>query len=567
MILKGKSAAPGFVTGSIYIYNKNFIIPVESFISAEDSRLHHERYLSVKEQAWKELDRIRLSMEKVDPIRAGIFRAHQEIVDDITINEEIPARILNDLWAGDWAIYHVYETVLSILRQTADSLIAERVSDFDDVRAMLLKLWYGQKDKGLSSEINALKDPVIIAAYDLKPSDTASLDRTKVLAILSETGGITSHTAIIAKSFGIPTVLGIEGLLEHVKQGQRAAINAGEGMVILDPEDHVTAEFLCKSTTFSRDKEEIESFRYKQCCTSCGEKIDIGVNISNDDELDEIQYADMVGLFRTEFLFMKNNSLPTEEEQSLSYKKVLECFKEKPVVLRLLDIGADKQISYLDMRHEENPFLGNRGIRFCFNNLDIFRTQIRAALRASFYGNLWLMIPMVSSLDDIRRAKNIITEEKDELKNKGIGYGDFKTGIMIEVPSIALIADLAVKEVDFASIGSNDLCQYLCAADRMNNLVESYYQNYHPAVFRLIKEIVYAFNEAGKPVSLCGELGNDPLVAPVLIGLGLRKLSMGAASIAAVKRSIASVTLTKQMADNVLQLQTAEEIEKFLKPS
>jgi phosphotransferase system enzyme I (PtsI) len=561
MLLTGKSAAPGAAVGSIYIYNKKSIIPAENFVKEEEKQSHHARYLSIKEQAKVELEKLRVSLQKIDPQKAEIFYAHQEIVDDIIINEEIPAKILNDLWTGDRAIYHVYETVLQVLRKTPDSLVSERAADFDDVRALLLKLWYGQKNESL----DCLKDTVIIAAHALNPSDTASLDKNKVLAILTETGGQTSHTAIIAKSYGIPAVMGIKGLLDFVKQGQQAAVDATEGTVILDPDNDVKNKFIKKSNDFRRDREDAETFRYRECCTSCGEKIDIGVNISND-EPDAAGYADLVGLLRTEFLFLGRDSLPSEEEQFVYYRKVLESFSQKPVILRTLDIGADKQISSIPISHEENPFLGNRGIRFCFNNPEIFKTQIRALLRASVYGNLWLMFPMIGSIDDIHRGKKIIEEVKCALKKEGVKIADFKIGIMIEVPSIALIADIAAKEVDFASIGSNDLCQYICAADRMNVAVEGYYSPYHPAMFRLIKETIVSFAHEGKPLSICGEIAGDPLVMPVFIGLGLRKLSMGAASIAAAKRTIASVSLKKaaEIAEKVLQLPTAAEIEKYL---
>jgi len=261
--------------------------------------------------------------------------------------------------------------------------------------------------------------------------------------------------------------------------------------------------------------------------------------------------------------------LPSEEEQFNAYRKVLKSFGKKPVILRILDIGGDKQISSIEQKKEDNSFLGNRGVRFCFSYPDIFKTQLRAAFRASSYGNLWIMLPMVGSLDDIKKAKGIIEEIKNKLKKEKVQIGDVKIGIMIEVPGIALIADLAAKEVDFASIGSNDLCQYLCAADRMNKAVEDYYQSYHPAVFKLIKETVAAFKKAEKPISICGEMSGDPLAVPALIGCGLRKFSMGAAAVAAVKRAIAGITVAQaeETAQKIMELSTAGEIEKFLNTS
>jgi len=564
MILKGKGVAPAFAVGHIYIYDDKFDIPCESLVPSGEEQAHLDRYYAIKKEAMDELEKLKSSVVSVDPMKAEIFTAHKEIVEDIIINEEIPARILNEHWSGDWAIYQVYETVLGVLRKTSDSLIAERAADFDDIRAMLLRLWYGQKSSSLSS----IKEPCVVAARELKPSGTAGFNSGKILAIITETGGVTSHAAIIAKSYGIPAVLGIEGLLSYVKQGQRAAVDAVEGTVIIDPDEDIVKEYQEKGGAFYRDRKDAETFQERDAVTSCGVKINIDLNISNanDDELGAQSYTDGVGLFRTEFLYMGRNALPSEEEQFTIYRKVLECFGKKPVILRVLDIGGDKQIPYIEQKHEDNSFLGIRGIRLCFSNPEILKTQLRAALRASLYGNLWIMFPMVGSVDDIRKAKKIIAEIKGNLKKENVRFGEIKIGIMIEIPGIALIADLAAKEVDFASIGSNDLCQYLCAADRMNAAVETYYQSYHPAVFRMIKETVSAFNNAKKPISICGELGSDPFAIPVLLGLGLRKFSMGAASVAVVKRAIAAVTIAQaeEKAKKALGFSTALEIENFL---
>ena len=564
MVLNGKRAAPGIALGRIYVYRNTGFLPEENFVPKGEEQSHLDRYLTVKKEAFDELEKLKISMQKHDPKKAEIFIAHQEIIEDIVINEEIPSRILNDRWAGDWAIYQVYETVLLVLQKAGDPLISERAVDFNDVRALLLRLWYGNKNEGLS----CLSEPVIIAAQDLMPSDTASLDRRKALALLTEKGGLTTHTAIIAKSYGIPTVFGIQGLLDIVKHGQLAAVNADEGKVILEPDNEVAAEYEKKYEAYRRDKEDAETYLSKEALTEDGTKIDIGLNISgvSGDELQTASFADSVGLFRTEFLYLGRDILPNEDEQILAYKKILECFGKRPVILRTLDIGGDKQLSNLKFTHEENPFLGNRALRFCFSNPDIFNTQLRAALRASVYGNMWLMFPMVNSIDDIRRVKEIIESVKEQLDKEGKTFGEFKTGIMIEVPSIALLAEHAAWEVDFASIGSNDLCQYICAADRMNSEVEPYYQSFHPALFKLIKEVASAFEKHGKPVSICGELASDPFVAPVLAGLGLRKLSMGAASVAAVKRAICTVTIKQalEIADKVLKCATAEEVKHEL---
>jgi len=570
MVLKGKSAAPGIVTGSIHIFNDETITPSQSFIPSGEERIHLDRYQSVKKQVIEELETIRLSMEKVDAAKALIFEAQKEIADDIIINEEIPVRILNEKWSGGWAIYQVYENVISLLRKTEDPLIAERAADFDDVRNHLLKLWYAGETAQNKEGLSRLTEPVIIAAHDLKPTDTVCLDKSKVLAILTEKGGETCHTAIIARSFGIPSVLGIEGLLNFVKQGQQAVVDAVEGKVVIDPSRDIISDYLKKSESYRRDRENAETFRNREGRTSCGTKIDIGLNISaafeDDNELEAEKFTDYAGLLRTEFLFLGRNSAPAEDDQFNYYRKVLECFGKKPVILRTLDIGADKQAAYLNIKREDNPFLGIRGVRYCFENTEIFTTQIKAALRSSVYGNLWLMLPMIGSIEEIKKAKEIIALAKKELKSENKKFGDYKLGIMIEVPSIALIADIAAREADFASVGTNDLCQYVCAADRANSSAVPYYNQFHPAMFRLLKQINAAFSAAGKPLSICGELGSDPLAAPALIGLGFRKLSMAASSVADVKRKIMSITLERaqEAAEKVLKMPAAGDIKKYL---
>jgi phosphotransferase system enzyme I (PtsI) len=438
--------------------------------------------------------------------------------------------------------------------------------DFDDVRKRLIRLWYRVKEGGLG----VLTEPVIVAARDLLPSDTASLDRKKVLAILTEAGGTTSHSAIIARSYEIPAILGIPDLMNRVRQGQTLAVDAGAGEAVLDPDPDTVKVYERRRAEFLRETMETKKFLGPEARTACGVHIDIGLNIGGADEqeLAGEAYTDLVGLFRTEFLYMGRASLPSEEEQFAVYKKVLQRYGKRPVTLRTLDIGGDKTLSSMDLPKEDNPVLGNRALRLCFTYPAVFKTQLRAALRASVFGNLWLMLPMVGSIDDIRQAKAYIAETMEELDAEGTGYAkDFKTGIMVEIPSIAVIADLAAKEVDFASIGTNDLCQYLTAVDRMNPQTARYYQTCHPAMFRLIGKVVEHFNREGKPICVCGEMGGDTLAAPVLVGLGMRKLSMGLASIARVKRVLSSLTVAKaeELAAAVVNLPTAWEAEGYLK--
>jgi phosphotransferase system enzyme I (PtsI) len=569
-ILKGEGVSPGAAAGKIFLYEP-FSVKVEERFLENDDGVEFARYLEVKAAAAGELEILRDTLKKDDPEKAKIFTAHLDILDDPVINEEIETGIKTERLAGQWAVWKSYETFIRMVKKAKNALIAERAADFEDVRKRLLRIWSGAE----KSDLGFPNEPVILAARDLLPSDTVSLNKNNVLAIITETGGATSHSAIIARGYGIPAVLGIAGLLEAVRPSgptavpQNAAVDAGSGEVFVDPDEGRIAEFTLRRKKFLEDREETLRFLGLEAFTKDRVRIELGLNIgkADDKELEGAAYTDFSGLFRTEFLFMGRDRLPDEDEQYAAYRKVLERYGKKPVTLRTLDIGGDKPLPALKLPVESNPFLGNRALRLCFTHPDIFITQLRAAIRASAHGNLWLMFPMAGSLDDIRKAKSYVDDIKAEFRVKNIPFnGAFKIGIMIEIPAIAMIADRVVREVDFASIGSNDLCQYLCAADRVNPVVAEYYQSYHPGLFRMIRDTVTVFNDAGKPISLCGELGGDTGALPLLIGLGLRKLSMGFASVAPAKRILADLTIhtAEKLAENVLDLSTAEEIKAQL---
>jgi len=566
MVLKGNPVSPGVALGTIYIHRPFFAEAVESFIGKDSVKLEKERYAEVQEKAAAEIRSIHVSLIHDEDEKAKIFRAHEDILYDPAIQEEIIEGIESELWAGDWAIWKVYAKFIRMIQKTKDTMIRERFEDFEDVRKRLLRVWHGYPENNLS----ALRSPVIIAARDLLPSDTATMDRRNVLAIIAETGGNDSHSAIIARSYEIPAVLGIPNLLETVSQSSFAAVDALAGEVFSGPDEETRQRLSVKREQYLRKNAEIKLFLTKEPLTADNRRIEIGLNIANagDAELAGADCTDYVGLFRTEFLYMGRKDLPPEDEQFIAYRKVLELYGKRPVTLRTLDIGGDKTLDCMETPKEDNPFLGKRALRLCFSFPGIFKTQLRAALRASVFGNLNLMLPMVGSMDDIRRAKNILEEVKKELDTAGSAYNrDFKLGIMIEIPSIALIADFAAEEVDFASLGTNDLCQYLTAVDRTNPEVSTYYQSFHPAMFRLIGEVAASFNKAGKPLSICGEMGGDPYAAAVLVGLGLRKLSMGLTSVAKVKRmlSLLSITEAEKIACTVKEFSTAAEVTNFLK--
>lgn len=565
MVFTGKSVSQGVAVGRIFVYKPFTPVVSESHFGGEEAGAKLEQYRAVRKKAAAELERIRNAMKRNNPDKAEIFTAHLDILFDEELDEMVSAAILKELLEPDFAIEKIYSQSAERLAQVEDSLIQERAADINDVKLRLLRNWAGVAEKNLS----VLTGPVIVATRDLTPSDTATMDVANVMGIVTEKGGATSHTAILARSYGIPAVLGVSGFMDHIRDGGEAVLDAYEGKLITDPDDEQKRHYRQKEEQDLREARQLQLYLNRETRTRDDEKIEIGLNIGScgKKELAAAEYMDYVGLFRTEFLYMNSESLPDEEHQFKIYKKVLEAYQGRPVTLRTLDIGGDKNLPYLELPREDNPFLGCRALRFCFREEELFQTQLRAALRASVYGNLWIMLPMVASLDDVRRAKSIIQDVKQRLSAENIAYSEnIKVGVMIEIPSVALIADALAKEVDFASIGTNDLCQYLTASDRLNESVSEYYQSYHPALFRLIGSVVSEFNRAGKPISVCGEMGGDRLSAPVLVGLGMRKLSMSLSSAAKIKKVLSELTTgeMKEMAERVVRFATAGEVQDYL---
>lgn len=564
MRCKGNPVSEGLGIGEVYSYRTMEFTVSSSPISREQVGQNLAEYYRIKEKAAAELKAIIDQLQREQPDKALIFMAHQEILDDEAIDEKIRHEITENLSNPTWAIYTVYEEFGQLLKNMEKQVFRERAQDILDVRNRLLRVANGI----IAPNLNSLDKPVVIAAHDLLPSDTATLDRSKVVAIITETGGETSHSAIIARSYGIPALLGIPGLMNKVKDGDRVVVDALDGELIIDPTEEELAEYAAKRERYLKWATDTEAYLGKKAVTKDGVSLEVGLNIGTVEEsrVKQAAYADFIGLFRTEFLYLSSPELPTEEEQYETYKQVLETF-QRPVVLRTLDIGGDKNVPCLALPKEDNPFLGVRGLRLCFDRPEIFQTQLRAALRASAHGDLSLMLPMVTNLDDIYQAKELINTVRQEMEEAGIPMAPkIKVGIMVEVPSVALIADLVAKEVDFVSIGTNDLCQYTLAVDRQNQRMADYYQSYHPALFRLIGYATKHFLAAGKPVSVCGELGGDPLAVPVLIGLGVRRFSMNPSSIAKVKRVITHLTIdhAQELADQVQTLATAGQVKRFL---
>ncbi len=563
---RGIAIFNGIVCGKALIYQPYDPAGTEyeaDRLSGTEEKL--KAYVLALANAREELDRIVASLSGSAPEKAEIFQAHQILLEDVAIDQEI-RRIIVGGKAVSQAISETYNMFIDVLARTENEFTQERTADLKDVRNRILRCLAGKPEQNLS----LLLEPYVVFARELFPSDTATIDRRNVQAIVTEVGGVTSHTAIVARSFGIPTVLGVNGVLSCVTDGEEAIVDATDGVVILGADKLEKDYYQRKQLATLKQLQTMKAYRDIRAITKDGTTVDIEVNISAVDALspEEITAADGIGLMRSEFLFMQSKGkLPDEELQYKAYKAATEAFGGKPVILRTLDIGGDKQLPYMELPDEENPFLGKRALRLCLEETEIFSTQLRAALRASQFGDLRIMFPMVGSLDDFRQAKAFVRTVMRELDEEGIPYNkDIKLGIMIEIPSIALIADKAAKEVDFASIGTNDLCQYLMAADRMNQTVSAYYQNYHPAVFRLIRFIAEQFSKYGKPLSVCGEMGGNPRATIALVGLGLRMLSMSAANMAPVKRVITGISKkeAERIADEVCAQETAAEAERVL---
>lgn len=566
MKYKANAVSGGIAIGEAFHYTPYTPVITEGAIAESEVGAAVAEYEAAQACAKAELTAIFDKLSASDPEKAKIFTAHLDILFDAAMDEDIRDDITCECYTPRWAIHKVYEKYIKLLSKSKNELIRERAADMRDVKTRLLRCMDGIPEQNLAT----LAKPVVIVTYDLFPSDTATLDRKNVLAIITEVGGATSHSAIIARSYEIPALLGFADAMKTLPHTGDIIVDAVGGLIITDPTPEEIALYTGKKAEYAVKVAETKKYLGVAPLTADGVRIEVELNVgsASAQELEGSAYTDGVGLFRTEFIYMGKPQLPTEEEQLEIYKKVLTEFGDRPVTIRTLDIGGDKKLDCMELPVEENPFLGNRALRLCFSLPEVFKTQLRACLRASVYGNLWLMFPMVGSIDDIRRAKAVVEEAKAELDSEGIAYSkDMKIGIMIEIPAIALIADLAAKEVDFASIGTNDLTQYTTAVDRMNPAVTDYYQTFHPAMFRLIGYAVEQFNKAGKPICVCGEMGGDILAAPVLVGLGMRKLSMGLASVARIKKQLSTITIpqAQSLAERVRQVATAAEAEALLK--
>ncbi len=564
---QGTAGSRGISIAKVYCFREEKLLIDERTVSENARAAEVCCYRTALTAAQNQLQDIYNSCVALDADKANIFQAHMDLLQDIQVKEEIEAAITLEGKCAAWAVQSVYAMYAEVLGESDDALIRERAADLQDVSVRLQRLLLGAPPAASLSE---LPTGVILAAHDLLPSQTVSLDAKRISGILTEVGGATSHTAILARSFGIPAVLGISRLLTKLKTGDCVILDGTDGTLIIDPSEEECCLYEKKRIAFLKQNEYEQTFLSREPITSDALRVGVHLNIGDGDDShyrDLLPYVDGVGLFRSEFLYLSRKTQPTEQEQYEIYARTLQNFGQRPVVLRTLDIGGDKQTDCIDLPHEDNPFLGLRALRLCFSMPELFRTQLRAAFRAAVHGNLWLMFPMVNSLEDFRKAKALCTEICEELERDGVPYGkNVKLGIMIEIPSIALMAREVAKEVDFASIGTNDLCQYTLAVDRMNPTVRPYYMGYHPSVLRLIAHVANEFTQAGKTISVCGELGGDPKLLPVLIGMGIHKLSMSTSAVAAAKAVICGLNYAqaRELAQRTLNAATEAEVKSLL---
>lgn len=503
--------------------------------------------------------------ERVGEHNAEILEGHILMLSDPFMQDEIKG-LINSGQCAETAVNTVCDMFAAMFSQVDDELTKQRATDVGDIRVRLLKILTGTPDVNISD----VPAGTIIVARDLTPSMTAGIVKENVEGIITEVGGKTSHSAILARALEIPAVLSVENIVSLVKDGMMAAIDGSEGICILEPTEDEILDYTRKKAIFTEKKAALKIFSGKKTITADGNKVKLFCNIGNTQDAEKVIAGDGegIGLFRTEFLFMGSDSMPTEEQQFEAYKKVAEIMKGKEVVIRTLDVGGDKDIPYLGLAREDNPFLGFRAVRYCLANEDMYRIQLRALLRASAYGEIKIMVPLVTCVDEIIRVKEIVAELKNELDQENKPYNkNIEVGVMIETPAASMIADLLAKEADFFSIGTNDLTQYTMAVDRGNAKVAYLYSAYNPAVIRSIKNIIEAGNKEGIMVGMCGEAAADPLLIPLLISFGLDEYSVSANSVLETRSVIAAWTKEEAdaLAGKVLQAATENQVKEILK--
>ncbi|HHP7502827.1 TPA: phosphoenolpyruvate--protein phosphotransferase [Staphylococcus aureus] len=560
-LIKGIAASDGVAIAKAYL----LVEPDLTFDKNEkvtDVEREVAKFNSAIEASKVELTKIRNNAEvQLGADKAAIFDAHLLVLDDPELIQPIQDKIKNENANAGTALTDVTTQFVTIFESMDNEYMKERAADIRDVSKRVLSHILGVELPNPSM----IDESVVIVGNDLTPSDTAQLNKEFVQGFATNIGGRTSHSAIMSRSLEIPAIVGTKSITQEVKQGDMIIVDGLNGDVIVNPTEDELIAYQDKRERYFADKKELQKLRDADTVTVDGVHAELAANIGTPNDLPGVieNGAQGIGLYRTEFLYMGRDQMPTEEEQFEAYKEVLEAMNGKRVVVRTLDIGGDKELSYLNLPEEMNPFLGYRAIRLCLAQQDIFRPQLRALLRASVYGKLNIMFPMVATINEFREAKAILLEEKENLKNEGHDISDdIELGIMVEIPATAALADVFAKEVDFFSIGTNDLIQYTLAADRMSERVSYLYQPYNPSILRLVKQVIEASHKEGKWTGMCGEMAGDETAIPLLLGLGLDEFSMSATSILKARRQINGLSKNEmtELANRAVDCATQEEV-------
>lgn len=562
---KGIAGSEGIGIGKVVIIEEHEINIENKKVTDTDNEIKRlqdaiEKFVEITNQMAEKMD---VTVGKKD---ADILRGHIQMLQDPMIEEQISTLLVAEKITAEMAVDQVLEQTAEMFAQIPDELLQQRATDFRDIKTRMIKILLGIEEV----DISQVPANTVLVARDLTPSMTAGINPDNIAGILTEVGGRTSHSAILARAMEIPAVLSIEGICSIVKNGDVVVIDGTSGEAIVNPDEDTVKEYEQKLADYKKEKALLAEYAGKPSVTKDGTKVELVCNIGKPEDAKKAVECDGegIGLFRTEFLFMDRDSVPTEEEQFEAYKSVAETMKGKPVIIRTLDIGGDKAIPYLGLEEEENPFLGFRAIRYCLQRTDLYKTQLRALVRASAFGKIKIMVPLVTCVDELRSVKAMVADIMKELDGEGIAYNkNLEIGVMMETSAACMIADILAKEAAFFSIGTNDLTGYTMAVDRGNAKVAYLYSTYQPAVLRSIKRIIECGKKEGIMVGMCGEAAADSKLIPLLLAFGLDEFSVSATSVLKTRKTISNCTVEecKALADKVMQCNTEEEVLDILK--
>ena len=541
-------------------------LTIEKRLTSDDA-VEYTRLDNALAASIADLEKIKArALRKIGEEQAAIFQAHLLVLSDPEWISQVKDYVANEHVNVEFAVQTVSQTFIELFEAMDNEYMRERAADIRDVTKRVLAHLLGQP----LIDLTALDEEVIIVAEDLTPSDTAQLNKEFVQGFTTDIGGRTSHSAILTRTLEIPAVVGTNEATRSIHHGDKVIVDGLEGHVIINPSEQEIAKYREKQAQYSAQTVALAALAHEVSQTADGHQVELTANIGTPDDVSSVlaNGGEGIGLYRTEFLYMGRKTLPTEDEQFEAYKAVLEKMENKPVVVRTLDIGGDKELPYLRLPHEMNPFLGYRAIRLCLDEQTIFRTQLRALLRASVYGNLKIMFPMIATIHEFREAKAVLLDVKAELQQQRMEVSDtIDIGMMVEIPSSAVMADVFAKEVDFFSIGTNDLIQYTMAADRMNERVAYLYQPYNPAILKLVQLVINAAQKEGKWVGMCGEMAGDEVALPILLGLGLDEFSMSATSILRARSQLKRLSIQQAQAaiPDIMAMATAADVEAYVR--